>query len=95
MGIIFNFDDVNKMQPDVKIIFANYFVWLDWEPTSIGTRASHAEEEEEEEPPSIYMFLVGLEDVMEVRALALAHHMPMRSSLCLAGCSSSRKSTSS
>jgi hypothetical protein len=78
MGVVFNFDDVEKMQPSTEITFGG----LDFIVNQLGNL--HLQEgeppmQEDEQPPSICLFLVGIENAMEAGPLVLAGHMNLHS----------------
>lgn len=75
MGLVFNFDDIDKMQPGPEITFDS----LDFVADQLGNLYLQEPNPpmQEEEPPSICMFLAGLEETMETGPLALANHMDL------------------
>jgi hypothetical protein len=78
MGIIFNFNDMKKMQPVAEITFGS----LDFVTDQLGNWYLQEHElamQEEEQSPSICMFLARLENAMEVGPIGVGTpHGPLR-----------------
>jgi hypothetical protein len=70
----FNLDDVEKMQPSVEITFSRLDFISD-QLENLHLQEPEPPVQEEEQPPSIFMFLTGLEDTVKAGPLALSHHM--------------------
>ena len=67
-------EDAEKMEPSDEITF-NSLHFVGDQLGNLYLQDPEPPVQEEEQPPAIYMFLAGLEDAMEERPLALAHHM--------------------